>query len=375
MLAQKEKFDSNEARFNAILSKAQEGLNKITNEYVSEEQLAKTLSQAMNKSNNLSEDLEKMAGSIRGYFNEANQIAGKLRKEYENGYEEFEMIINTVLRSGRVLYNKKELEQLLKNLSPEEIQKNFNDIGNPLGQIGELSGIALLSNIADELLETSFKGMPNIQVEIANVGKKRTLNNQVLTTDNILIIRQNNQILYTLNLSNKLNTAYTSKTKSTKRAIKLRTTTVNAFLGEHDDWAPSLYNIISYHWDTKQDKRIDYLKLSQGIVARQSLGTQILYDHIFGTKGTFSIEDDLFKDEVQLIAYGTKIIASSSVLKNTLFTKAMKDRKKLGLAQIDRSRWFKDGDEQGRTYIQDEYDAEKKIAAFNLIYQRTLQID
>ena len=46
-----------------------------------------------------------------------------------------------------------------------------------MGQIGELSGITLLSNIADELLETSFKGMPNIQVEIANVGKKRTLDN------------------------------------------------------------------------------------------------------------------------------------------------------------------------------------------------------
>ena len=374
MLAKKENFDSNEARFNAILAKAQEGVSKITNEYVSENQLSNALVSAMESANALSGDLEKMAGSINSYFAQADKAAAILRQDYESGYDEFQQIINTVLQSGRVSYNKKDLENVLKNLSPQRIQQEFRDVANPLGWIGELSGLALLSNVADELLKTSFKNIPGVKVEIANTGKERTFDKQTLTTDNILIIRQGNKILYTLNLSNKLNTAYTTKAKTTKRAIKLRTTTVNSFLKEHDDWAQSLYNIVSYHWDTSKDKRVDFLNLNSGL-ARQTLGTQILYDHVFGTKGTFSLEDDLFKDEVHLIAYGTKIIASSSILKNALFTKAMKDKKKLIMAQVDRSKWFEKGDEQGPTYIINEFDAEKKIAAFNIIYNQTLQIE
>ena len=369
----KSAFDSNEARLNQIISNAQQGLNKLTNNIVTEENLANAISKGMEASAALSGDLEKMAGSISGYFSEANSKAAQLRNLYETGYTDFESIVSSVLKSGRVTINHGELTQILSNLHPDQIETAFRDVANPLGWIGELSGLPLLSNIADQLLETSFKGMPGVTVEIVNTGALYTDKGSRLTTDNLLIFRQGNQVLYQLNLSNKLNTVYQDKSKNTKRAIKLRTTTVNSFLSGHEDWAEHVYNIISYHWDTSKDMRVDYLT-GEGNIARQSLGLQILYDHIYGTKENFLVGDDIFKDEVQLIAYGTKIIASNSVLRHALFTKAMNDKKKFTMITIDRKSWFHNEDEQGKTYIQNEYDAQRRIAAFGLIYKQTLQI-
>ena len=370
----KKSFDNNEERLNKILNNAQQNLKGLTNNIVTEEHLAEALSQATLKSDNLSIDLELMASSISSYFSEANSAAEDLRKNYENGYAEFENLVNSVLSSGRVTIDKDKLSEILNNLNPNLIKQKFNDVANPLGWIGELSGLPFLSQVADNLLETSFKNIPNVSVELVNTGASITDQGSRLTTDNLLIFRQGNQVLYTLNLSNKLNTQYTNTSKSTKRAIKLRTTTVNAFLKQHEDWAPYVYNIISYHWDSNKDMRVDYLT-GEGNIARQTLGLQILYDHIYGTKESFSINDDIFKDEVHLIAYGTKIIASNSVLRHALFTKAMNDKKKFIMASIDsRKSWFHNNDEQGKTYIQNEYDAQKRISAFELIYKQTLTL-
>jgi hypothetical protein len=135
--------------------------------------------------------------------------------------------------------------------------------------------------------------------------------------------------------------------KSTKRAIKLRSSTVGSFLSELNDeeWSSHLYNIISYHWDENKGERVDYLTKKVGEIARQTVGIQMLFDHVYGTKGSFAInEGEIFKDEVHLIAYGTKIISSNSVVKNAIFTKAMKEKNRLIMATIDRSSWFKNGD-------------------------------
>lgn len=369
----KASFDNNEARLNKILENAQQGLTKLTNEIVTEEHLAAAIQSAMDASNRLSNDLEKMAGSISGYFSEGDAKAKQLRQTYEAGYAEFEDIVRSTISSGRVTIDKDKLLSVLEKLNPNQIMTAFNDVANPLGWIGELSGLPLLSNVADELLKTSFKNIPGVTVEIINTGALFTESGSRLTTDNLLVFKQGNKVLYQLNLSNKLNTVYQDKSKNTKRAIKLRTTTVNAFLNGHNDWAAHVYNIISYHWDTKKDMRVDYLN-GNGNIARQTLGLQILYDHIYGTKESFVAGDDIFKDEVQLIAYGTKIIASNSVLRHALFTKAMNDKKKYTMITIDRKSWFHDNNEQGKTYIQNEYDAQRRIAAFGLIYKQTLQI-
>lgn len=370
----KSAFDNNEARLNQILSNAQQGLNKLTNSIVTEENLANAISKGMEASSVLSADLEKMAGSITSYFSEADAKAAQLKNLYESGYDNFEVLVNSVLKSGRVIVNQKELAQILNSLHPDQIQTAFKDMANPLGWIGELSGLPLLSNIADQLLESSFKDIPGVTVEIINTGALYTDKGSRLTTDNLLVFRQDNRVIYQLNLSNKLNTMYQAKSNSTKRAIKLRTTTVNSFLSDHEDWAEHVYNIISYHWDTTKDMRVDYLT-GKGNIARQTLGLQILYDHIYGTKENFLVGNDIFKDEVQLIAYGTKIIASKNVLRHALFTKAMNDKKKFTMIAIDRKSWFHSGNEQGKTYIQNEYDAQRKIAAFNLIYKQTLQYE
>ena len=203
----------------------------------------------------------------------------------------------------------------------------------------------------------------------------KTESNSALTTDTLLVIRdKSGNVLYHLNLSNKMNTLFRQSSTSSSRAIKLRTTTVNAFLKEHEDWSGPLFNTISYHWDTSLGQRVDYLNYKGGL-ARQSLGLQILYDHLFGTREKFSYYGDIFKDEVQLISYGTKIIASTQVLKQALFTKAMNDKNKLKMAYIDRSSWFKNGNDQNITNVIDEYDAQKRILQFDLIYSQTINFD
>lgn len=377
LFKQNSTIDENEKRLNQILSNAQKDLTSLTNEIVTEEALKNAIQNAMNTNSALSGDIEKMASSMNiAFFNEANEKARDLREVYEKGYEEFEFLTSSVLKSGRVLVNKNQLIEILNNLNPTEVANKFKEVANPLGWIGELSGLVLLNDIANELLESSFKNIPNVQVELVNTGSFFSDQGSRLTTDNILIFRSDGKVIYQLNLSNKLNTAYKANSKTTKRAIKLRTTSVNAFLNEHqDDWPSPIFNIISYHWDTSKKSRVDYLNSSVGSIARQTLGLQILLDHIYGTKETFSINEDIFKDEVQLIAYGTQIIASNSVLKNALFNKFMKDKNKYRMATINRKDWFQDGNEQGETYIYDEFDAQRRILKFELIYSQTLSVD
>jgi hypothetical protein len=86
---------------------------------VTEENLANAISKGMEASAALSGDLEKMAGSISGYFSEANSKAAQLRNLYETGYTDFESIVSSVLKSGRVTINHGELTQILSNLHPD----------------------------------------------------------------------------------------------------------------------------------------------------------------------------------------------------------------------------------------------------------------
>ena len=53
----------------------------------------------------------------------------------------------------------------------------------------------------------------------------------------------------------------------------------------------------------------------------------------------------------------------------------MKDKNKYRMATINRKDWFQDGNEQGETYIYDEFDAQRRILKFELIYSQTLSVD
>ncbi len=372
--------DNNE-KFQTILAKAQEGLSKVDNQYVTTEALGNAVTKSMDSLSGLSKDIEQIAQSMNKYFTEADKLSKYVNKEYEDGFGRFELLMQEVINKGSIITSKDDVEILLKRLKPENLKNEFAEVGNPLGKIGELVGMIQLYKIGEELVKTCFqdKKYKNIEIEVINVGEKsgtqKDNTKTTLTTDNLLVIRQGNEVLFSLNLSNKLNTAYKSESKTTKRSIKLRTTTVKSFLKEHFDWSEHVYNAISYHYDTSKKERVDFLDHDSGI-ARQTLGIQILYDHIFGTRSSFEVGGKTFSDEVALIAYGTKVVASSNVLKNALFTKAMNSKKKHIMAQIpDRRDWIKGEFKTGKSYIINELDAQRKINSFSLIYSQTLQID
>lgn len=275
-----------------------------------------------------------------------------------------------------------DLQQIVNQLDGNAIVQGVGDIANTLGKLGELAGLIQLSQIADELLATSFKNInrDDIKVELYNIGQQRTLTNQTLTTDNLLVIKRGNEVLFQLNLSNKLNTKFSASNmqKSTEHAIKLRTTTVSAFLTQNPNYARPVFNVYSYHWNTSTHQREDWVPSDVGVVARQTIGLQILYDHIYGTRGTFQLDDgQMFKDEVGLIAYGNKIIYSDQVLRDALFTKSMQEKKAKNLiqARIDRKDWFNtENIATGPTNIINELDAQRRIAKFNIMYMQTLQL-
>jgi hypothetical protein len=231
----------NDKKFQTILAKAQEGLSKIDNQYVTNEALGNAITNSMDSLSGLSKDIEQIAQSMNKYFIEADKLSKYVNREYEEGFGRFELLMQEVINKGSIITSKDEVAILLKRLKPENLRNEFAEVGNPLGKIGELVGMIQLHRIGEELVKTCFqdKKYKNIEIEVINVGEKsgtqKDNTKTTLTTDNLLVIKQGNEVLFSLNLSNKLNTAYKSESKTTKRSIKLRTTTVKSFLKEHSD--------------------------------------------------------------------------------------------------------------------------------------------
>jgi hypothetical protein len=106
----------------------------------------------------------------------------------------------------------------------------LKEIGNQLGAIGELSGLLVARDIATNLISgvnQSHVGN-KISVEIKNVGDKIVSNpdagekaKTTITTDNLIIIKNGDEVLFTLNISDKFNTKY-SVTKKRTGTVKLK---------------------------------------------------------------------------------------------------------------------------------------------------------
>ena len=349
----------------------------------------KGIQENIGNNTSLNSNLETMASNIEGYLLHAGQSAASMtqmlqQQEYMKAYHEFENLINTVMSSPPegITIQTNEFITLLNKLDFSKIQTMLLETGNALGYIGELSGLMIMVDIANDLLMNlqNVKGIVNfglIQMEIQNTGQKtvkKTSSNKSMRigTDNLLIVKSGNQVLFTLNMSNKFNTKYKSTLGTTKKkttTAKIVTQSIGSFVADNPQYAYSIYNIISYHWDTKSQYRTDiYTRSALSSVMRQTIGGQMLYQHVFGTGKQVNNGSYDFTDKVSLVAYGTKIYAASSMLDVVL------KRGKFNTAQIDtrgRNSWCPYG-MRDKSIIQDEYDAERRIAAFTITYSQSL---
>ena len=109
---------------------------------------------------------------------------------------------------------------------------------------------------------------------------------------------------------------------------------------------------------------------------RQTIGMQMLYDHVYGTGELISSQEQYIPDTVYLMAYGNKIFASEDVLKSALARYAHKQKFNMARVEMNRAVWFNPKGlwQRGKTSsdIQNEYDVQKKIAAFNLTYMQRI---
>ena len=347
------------------------------------------IQQNIGNNSNLNSNLETMASNIEGYLLHAGQSAASMtqilqQQEYMKAYHDFENLINSVMMAPPegITIQTNEFIALLNKLDFSKIQTMLLETGNALGYIGELSGLMMMIDIANDLLANleNIKGVADlglIHMEIQNTGqktvKKKNSNKSMrIGTDNLLIIKSGNQVLFTLNMSNKFNTKYKSSFGSTNKkttTAKIVTQSVGSFVADNPQYAYSIYNIISYHWDTKYQYRTDaYTKTALSSVMRQTIGGQMLYQHVFGTGKQVNNGSYDFTDRVSLVAYGTKIYAASSMLDVVV------KRGKFNMAQIDtrgRNTWCPYGMRE-RSIIQDEYDAERRIAGFTITYSQSL---
>lgn len=337
----------------------------------------------------LNSTLSDLSSNIEGYLLHAGQQAASTQQllqqqDYMKAYHDFENLIQSVLAAPPegISIQTNEFITLLNKLDFSKIQSMLLETGNALGYIGELSGLMMMIDIANELLANldSISRSANlglITMEIQNTGQKTVKKNNSnksmrIGTDNLLIIKSGNQVLFTLNMSNKFNAKYsTMANKPNKKTTtaKIVTQSVGSFLADNPQYAYSIYNIISYHWDTQHQHRTDaYTKSMLSSVMRQTIGGQMLYQHVFGTGKQVNNGSYDFTDRVSLVAYGTKIYAASSMLDVVL------KRGKFNMAQIDtrgRNTWCPWG-MRDKSIIQDEYDAERRIAGFTITYSQSL---
>lgn len=371
---------------NRLISRKQAEYEQLKN--TMEQTILKGIQDGLGNNGALNGDLEIMASNIEGYLLHAGQESVSAfqiaqQQDYMQAYYNFKNLIESVLMAPPegIEIQTSEFITLLNKLDFSKIQTMLTETGNSLGYIGELSGLMIMIDIAQHLLENfgSFGGSFNLgtlTMEIQNTGqktvKKKGSNKSMrIGTDNLLIIKQGNQVLFTLNLSNKFNTKYKANMPKKKTTTaKLVTQSVGSFLVDNPQYAYSMYNIISYHWDRDHGYRTDFglgNTMLNGLM-RQTIGGQMLYQHIFGTgkqvnNGTYS-----FADTISLIAYGTKIYATSGVLD------VVKKRGKFNKAQIDtrgRNGWCPYGSRR-RSIIEDEFEAQRRIAAFTITYSQSL---
>lgn len=378
------------SKLNSALSQAELNLQQMVQgtDNVTEQELKKAIEKSLAQHTNLGTSLETISKNISGYVQQQGQFlnpnAKALQQAYSQGYGNLYNLIQQVRAKNGTTMDTKFLNKILQQTNPKALLPGVAQIGTYLGDIGEVVGQALLKNIGDELLSTSFKNIPGVTATVENTGNQKTkpLGIHTATSDNVLVIRgSNNTILFQLNLSNKMNTKFTVGATSTGRVIKIASKKVGQFLKDQTEdqeaWEKAVYNTFSYHWDNSKRGRRDYYTTSSGTLMRQTIGMQMLYNHIYGTRESISSGDQLISDTVYLMAYGNKIFASEEVLKTALARHANKQRFNMARVEMNRAVWFnpKGMWQRGKVNrdIQNEYDIQKKIAAFNLTYQQTVK--
>lgn len=390
-------------RYNKFIQKAEQDIDNLFNNGALENNLIDAINNTMSQSNvnNLTQAVEIMASNIRA----AQEGSKKAQKDYDAGYAIIQNLFNQVLEKKNITLSGNKLEQMISGLDSQHLIQDFKEIGNPLGLIGEATGVLLLANMADELLKTTFKKQKNAHVEIINAGDLTTIpdnlfpKGRTITTDNLLIIRDNNnKILFQLNLSNKLNTQF-KKTSQSTDSVKLRTTSVNSFLTTHPEWQGPILNFFSYHYDRSNKenwRRIDMLQNKNASKIRQTIAAQIIFDFAFGTKSNFIYNDQTYQDNVQLIAYGTKIMATQNVLTQAFFSKNFNYLTRLVQVETNakekRADWFSDenirgsldnGVYQGHSVFRKKSEeslsgmlaAQRSIHSITLNYNKTLRLN
>lgn len=326
-------------------------------------------------SNNLDIELSQLSENIDGYWDAAIESSDAVvsrvkQRDYMQAYWRFGELINQVLTApGGVEVDTKIFEDMLKKLNLEAMKEYVHEIGNSLGYIGELSGMVLLTQIANDML-TSLEGTKagkDLKITITNTGTKNTINtNKRVKTDNIAVFSSGNDVLFTLNLSSKFNNQY-SERKKTTTSVKLVSQTIGSFLSANPEYSPHVYNTISYHWDTNSDIRRDLLG-NMSALMRETIGGQMLYDHILGTGDYVSMGQYSFEDTISLVNYGGKIYTTYGILD------VVRKRKKFNKAQIsmnNRNSWVPGG-MRSPSIIQNIYDAQRRIDAFNMTYTQSL---
>ena len=342
---------------------------------------------ASSRNGNFNGDLETMANNASGFLLHEGQEAATLMQTFNQSdflaaYNSFEQVIRDVMNApgAGITVDKTSFQKLLNSVDVLKQRQMLKEIGNQLGSIGELSGLLVAHDIATNLisgLNQSHAGN-KISIEIKNVGDKIVSNPEAgqkakttITTDNLIIIKNGDEILFTLNISDKFNTKY-SVTKKRTGTVKLKQQTIGTFLAAHPEWSSGIYNTISYHWTSRHKGgcRTDTVYQQNQANMRRAIGGQMLYDSVYGTGLPV---DNQYKDIISLVAYGTKIYSTNGILEVPL------KRGKFNLAQManlakGRASWFENGNWiTGQTPRgTNEYVIETKINAFTISYLQSL---
>lgn len=342
---------------------------------------------ASSRNGNFNGDLETMANNASGFLLHEGQEAATLmqtlnQSDFLAAYNSFEQVVQDVMNApgAGITVDKTSFQKLLNSVDVLKQRQMLKEIGNQLGAIGELSGLLVARDIATNLISgvnQSHVGN-KISVEIKNVGDKIVSNPEAgekakttITTDNLIIIKNGDEILFTLNISDKFNTKY-SVTKKRTGTVKLKQQTIGTFLAVHPEWSRGIYNTISYHWTSrhKGGHRTDVTYQKNQADMRRAIGGQMLYDSVYGTGLPV---DNQYKDIISLVAYGTKIYSTNGILEVPL------NRGKFNLAQManltkGRASWFENGNwVTGKTSPKTtEYIIQTKINQFTISYLQSL---
>lgn len=319
-----------------------------------------------------------MAQNMSGYlYQKTMDISNKIKQQnqYNIAYDTFQSLIYQLLyeKHPGIIIDIDTYKKLLQSINFTNKRKMYKEIGNALGNLGEIAGLSIGYDISQKLLNSFQMKIPDLNIEIRNTGNQKNISKETITTDNLIVIKQGQQVIFTINLSNKLNTAYAGiSSKSSKKAIKLATRSLGNFIFEDGniDYAPHIYNTISFHWEDYYRK--DYLTKKHSADMRRAIGGQMLLDHINGTNKQVAGSNISFQDRIHLYSYGNKIFAEDELL-GALLRK--RGAEKFNLAQINlnsRYSWVPSG-AFSRSKIQDIYDAQNRINKFTATYSQTLQ--